>query len=208
MLPALWMLGAYLLGAVPAGYLAGRLRGVDLRNHGSRNLGATNTFRVLGPRVAVPVLLFDALKGFVPTALFPLWDGTDAWGWALAYGAAALVGHMFSVYVRFKGGKGVATGAGVFLALSPLAVGLAFVSFALTVAAWRMVSLGSMVAALVLAVVLAVTDPRPAVALLGALVAALVVIRHRANIGRILRGEESRMGGPVAERKTTERGSR
>ena len=89
MIPGLLLLASYLLGAIPTGYLAGRwTRGIDLREHGSGNLGATNTFRVLGARIAAPVMLVDVAKGFIPAALFPLWDGVPEWGWALAYGAA------------------------------------------------------------------------------------------------------------------------
>ena len=113
------LLAAYLIGAVPTSYLIGRMaRGIDLREHGSGNLGATNAFRVLGWRLALPVLLIDVFKGWFPAFVFPRLDGAG-WEWALAYGAAAILGHVFSVYVNFKGGKGVATGAGVFLALAP-----------------------------------------------------------------------------------------
>src|SRR5690606_1221303 len=111
------------VGSIPSSYIAGRAaRGIDLREHGSGNLGATNTFRVLGARIAAPVMVADILKGFLPTYLFVRWDASPAWTWALAYGAATIVGHVFSIYMRFRGGKGVATAAGVFLALSPVAV--------------------------------------------------------------------------------------
>ena len=190
---ALWVLAAYLLGAVPASYLAGRwTRGIDLRKHGSGNLGATNTFRVLGPRVAAPVMLFDLLKGWAPVWLFTRLDATLEWRWALAYGAAAILGHVFPVYMRFRGGKGVATAAGVFLALAPVAVGLAF--FLWVFAFWRerMVSLASIVAAATLFLAVLVL-PNPAeVRALVAAVALFVIWGHRANIGRILRGEEHR----------------
>jgi glycerol-3-phosphate acyltransferase PlsY len=191
----LLVLAAYLLGAVPSSYLAGRwTRGIDLREHGSGNLGATNTFRVLGPRIAAPVMVFDVLKGFAPTLLFPRWDGHEAWTWALAYGAAAILGHVFSVYMRFRGGKGVATGAGVFLALAPAAVAPALVVWLGVLAASRMVSLASLAAAVTLLVALLVTEDRVPVLLLGVAVAGFVVFAHRSNIGRILRGEEYRFG--------------
>jgi acyl phosphate:glycerol-3-phosphate acyltransferase len=193
-IPWLLLAASYLLGAVPASYLAGMwTRGIDLRKHGSGNLGATNTFRVLGPRVAAPVMLFDVLKGWVPAFVFVRLDGTGALEWALAYGAAAIVGHVFPVYMRFRGGKGVATGAGVFLALAPLAVGVGFLVWALTVWRTRMVSLGSILAALALVVVLW-TSPyaETAVRILGSGIALFVLLSHRANLGRILRGEEPR----------------
>lgn len=186
---------SYLIGSIPSSYLAGKLaRGIDLRQHGSGNLGATNTFRVLGARVAAPVMIFDMAKGFIPTALFPRWDGSPTWSWALLYGAAAIVGHVFSLYLRFKGGKGVATATGVFLALSPVAMLIATVAWVLVLRIGRMVSLASVLAALVLIIALLVTESRPEVLLLGVGVSIFVIVMHRSNIGRIVRGEEHRFG--------------
>ena len=196
MIPALWLLASYLLGAIPTGYLAGRwTRGIDLRQHGSGNLGATNTFRVLGARIAAPVMVFDVLKGFLPAALFPQWDATLEWSWALAYGGAAIVGHVFPVYMRFRGGKGVATAAGVFLAIAPKAVLPALVAWLVLLKLSRMVSLASITAAVTLIASLAVTEDRVAVLALGIGVAIFVIYAHRSNIGRIMRGEEHRFGG-------------
>jgi glycerol-3-phosphate acyltransferase PlsY len=192
-----WLLIAvsYLLGAIPSGYIAGRLaRGIDLREHGSGNLGATNTFRVLGPRIAAPVMIADMAKGFAPTALFGQLDGSDEWAWALAYGAAAILGHVFSIYLRFKGGKGVATATGVFLALSPVAVGIALAGWLLVLRIGRMVSLASVTAAVILVGALVLTESRPEVLTLGIIVSVFVVFAHRANLGRIVRGEEYRFG--------------
>jgi glycerol-3-phosphate acyltransferase PlsY len=198
--PWLLVVAGYLLGSVPASYVAGRVvRGIDLREHGSGNLGATNTFRVLGARVAAPVMLFDVLKGFVPAWYFPLWDSSPDWRWALAYGAAAIVGHVFSLYMRFKGGKGVATGAGVFLALAPAAVGGAFLVWLATLRLSRMVSLASILAALTMLPLLWLTSDRWEVRALGGAIAAFVVFSHRANVGRILRGEEHRFGRKAVE---------
>ncbi|MEX0912163.1 MAG: glycerol-3-phosphate 1-O-acyltransferase PlsY, partial [Gemmatimonadota bacterium] len=172
MIPWLWLIASYLLGSVPSSYIAGRLvRGIDLREHGSGNLGATNTFRVLGARVAAPVMVSDMFKGFAPAGIFAHWDGSDAWAWALAYGAAAILGHVFSVYMRFRGGKGVATAAGVFLALSPVAVGFALGAWLLVLWSSRMVSLASVVAAAILVVALILTESRPEVMSLGIAVA-------------------------------------
>lgn len=199
MSPWLCVAAGYLLGSVPASYIAGRLaRGIDLREHGSGNLGATNTFRVLGAKVAAPVMVFDVVKGFVPTWFFPQWDASPDWRWALAYGAAAIVGHVFSVYMRFRGGKGVATGAGVFLALAPAAIGVAFLVWLVVLRTSRMVSLASVLAALTVAPLLWLTTGRLEVRLLGVAIAAFVVFAHRANLGRILRGEEHRFGKRVA----------
>jgi glycerol-3-phosphate acyltransferase PlsY len=181
--------------------VAGRLRGIDLRRHGSGNLGATNTFRVLGPKVAAPVMVFDVLKGLLPVVLFTRWDGTGDWRWGLAYGAAAIVGHVFSIYMRFRGGKGVATSAGVFLALAPLAVGAGLAVWLAVLAATRMVSAGSVAAAAVVGVLLLlpVSEIPLEVRILGCAICLFVIFAHRSNLRRILDGTEPRFG-----RKKTE----
>lgn len=194
-MPGLWVVIGYLIGSIPSSYIAGRMVcGIDLREHGSGNLGATNTFRVLGPRVAAPVMVADIVKGFVPAFLFIRWDNSELWSWALAYGAAAIVGHVFSIYMRFRGGKGVATAAGVFLALSPVAVLFALLVWMGVLTASKMVSLASISAALTLIAALLITESRPSVMALGIVVAVFVIYAHRSNIGRILRGEEHRFG--------------
>jgi acyl phosphate:glycerol-3-phosphate acyltransferase len=206
-IPLALVIVAYLLGSIPSSYIVGRVtRGIDLREHGSGNLGATNTFRVLGPRLAAPVMVADMGKGFLPTALFPQLDGTGQWGWALAYGAAAIVGHVFSIYMRFRGGKGVATATGVFLALSPVAMAIAIGGWLVVLRVSRMVSLASIVAAAILVVALVLTEDRSEVLTLGILVATFVVYAHRSNVGRILRGEEHRFGAGRAESGAVHRG--
>ena len=197
--PALGALLAYLLGSVPTAYLAGRARGVDLRQHGSGNLGATNALRVLGWKVGVPVYLVDTLKGFVPAFFFPaLFGQPQGSHWAMAYGLAAIAGHVKPVFLLHRGGgggKGVATAGGVFLGLAPLPTGIAILAFALVLLATGYVSLGSLTAALTLVVALALTlGVRAPVFALGVAVAAFVFWSHRANIGRLRRGEESRFG--------------
>src|ERR671917_132700 len=130
---ALWLLASYLLGAIPTSYLVSRaFAKIDLRQHGSGNLGATNLYRVLGWKYAVPAALVDIAKGFVPVVVFAPRESPSQM-FALACGAAAIVGHVFSVFVRFKGGKGVATAAGVMLGLAPLALGVALVVWILVV---------------------------------------------------------------------------
>jgi glycerol-3-phosphate acyltransferase PlsY len=194
--PWIFVVLAYLLGAVPASYIAGRMaKGIDLRRHGSGNLGATNTFRVLGAKVAAPVMIFDVLKGTFPVVAFGQWDAAGADPrWALAYGAAAIVGHVCSIYMRFKGGKGVATSAGVFLGLAPVALGIGLAVWLVVLKTTRMVSASSILAALAVGVVLLVTPVAPEVRILGLAVVSFVVFAHRSNIGRILNGTESRFG--------------
>jgi glycerol-3-phosphate acyltransferase PlsY len=195
--PLLLLLLAYLVGATPTSLWVGkRFHGVDLRTVGSRNLGATNTFRVLGWKAAVPVLAVDVLKGWVPTWLFPRLDWGTPWGWALAYGAAAILGHVYSVWVGFRGGKGVATGAGVFLALAPWATLAAAGVWLLTLLAARLVSLASILAALALPAAVAFTPHRggPVLVAFSAALAVFVLWTHRSNVARLLRGEERGFG--------------
>jgi acyl phosphate:glycerol-3-phosphate acyltransferase len=170
------------------------VKGQDLRRLGSGNLGATNLFRVLGWRYAVPVGLFDMLKGAIPVLVFAPRAGGGAIA-ALSLGGAAVLGHVFPVFLGFRGGKGVATGAGVVLGLAPLAFIAAFATWALVVKLTGYVSLGSVLAAAVLppAVYLLHPDRRPMVGLF-VLLAALIIALHRKNIKRLLSGTENRFG--------------
>ncbi len=197
MTPFGFVLLSYLLGAVPSSYLAGRLgRGLDLREHGSGNLGATNAFRVLGWRLALPVLVFDVFKGWFPTSFFPLWDGSRDRAWIAAYAVAAVVGHVFSMYVGFRGGKGVATSAGVLLALAPWAVLAGLVVWLAVIALTRIVSLASIIAAVAVPLVVWIQRGDPVVLTLCSGLALFVIFAHRTNIRRLLRGEEHRFGAP------------
>ncbi|MBI4521045.1 MAG: glycerol-3-phosphate 1-O-acyltransferase PlsY, partial [Gemmatimonadetes bacterium] len=195
--PILLAVAAYALGATPTSYVVGRLFfAIDLRERGSGNLGATNAFRVLGWRAGVPVMVVDVLKGWVPVALFPRLHGDAAWGWALAYGAAAIFGHVYSFWVRFRGGKGVATSAGVFLALAPWALAISAVVWTLLVGRTRIVSVGSLAAAAAFPLALLLTPHQGGAALVwfATALALFVFWAHRANIRRLLRGEELRFG--------------
>jgi acyl phosphate:glycerol-3-phosphate acyltransferase len=188
----LFLLLSYILGAIPTSYLAGRLaRGIDLREHGSGNLGATNTFRVLGWAAAAPVMIVDVAKGWIPAALFPIWSGTGALGWSLAFGTAAILGHVFSVFVGFRGGKGVATSAGVFLALAPWAVLIGAIVLGVTLVLTRVVSIASLLAAVILPVAVFATNEPRMVFWLSVVLAAFVIYAHRENIRRLARGEEN-----------------
>jgi len=197
---ALWLMASYFVGAIPTSYLAGRLfRGIDLREHGSKNLGATNVYRTLGWKYAIPVGLFDIAKGAVPVLVFAP-RVSDSQVFALGCGIAAILGHVFSVFVRFRGGKGVATAAGVMLGLTPLALGVAALTWLLIVALSGYVSLASMAAAAVFPVAVYVLErlERPEILWLDILVAAAIVWLHRANIRRLLDGTESRFGRRAA----------
>jgi acyl phosphate:glycerol-3-phosphate acyltransferase len=195
-----WLVASYLLGAVPTSYLAGRLfRGIDLREHGSRNLGATNLYRVLGWRYAVPVGLLDAAKGLVPVLVFaPRVSSSELF--ALICGLVAVVGHVFSVFVGFKGGKGVATAAGVMLGLTPAALGVAVLVWVALVYLTGYVSVGSIAAAAIfpLAVYLLEPPDQPAMLGLDIAVAAAIVWLHRGNIQRLFKGTENRFGRHAA----------
>lgn len=196
--PALGLLIAYLLGSIPAAYVAGKLvKGIDLREHGSGNLGATNVYRLLGWKVALAVLLFDAAKGAVPVLVLPgLATTTHATWWAIAYGAAAIAGHVRSVFLLWQGGgKGVATAAGVFLALAPLGLVVALLVFVAVLWASGYVSLGSLTAAAVLPLAVWLEKGRHSPVLWASIAVAIFVFwTHRANIGRLRRGQENRFG--------------
>ncbi|HXE61420.1 MAG TPA: glycerol-3-phosphate 1-O-acyltransferase PlsY [Gemmatimonadaceae bacterium] len=200
--PVVWLLAAYLLGGIPWAYVAGRLvRNIDLRRHGSGNLGATNVYRVLGAPAAAAVVLLDAAKGFVPAMYFARWTTSASPYWALAYGLAAIAGHVRTPYLLWKsGGKGVATGCGVFLALAPVPTLVAIAAWASVLRVWRYVSVASLSAAVVLVIALGFWDGvRTPVFALGVVVALFVAWTHRANLGRLRRGEEHRVGRRPAE---------
>ena len=197
---ALFLVASYLLGSLPSSHLAGRWAGVDLREVGSGNLGGTNVFRVLGWKAALPVVAVDVGKGFVPAWFFPAWDGrTESW-LALAFGLCAVAGHVWSVFVRFRGGKGVATSGGVLLALTPLSVAVGLLVWVGVVSLTRIVSVASLTAATLIPAIAWMADaPGETVAFTGAL-AAFVWWTHRDNVGRLLRGEELRFGEEGGER--------
>jgi glycerol-3-phosphate acyltransferase PlsY len=195
------VIAAYLFGSIPTSVWWGRaFHGVDVREHGSRNAGATNTFRVLGWRAGVPVLLIDILKGFLPVRLLPNLSGLDPdtapWMWfRVALVVAAVLGHLYPVFARFQGGKGVATSLGGVLAVHPGAAAICIGVFAMVFLLSRYVSLGSLCAALAfpLAVVLVYHETNGVKIGFAVLLCLLVFYTHRQNIGRLLRGEENRM---------------
>jgi acyl phosphate:glycerol-3-phosphate acyltransferase len=196
----LWLLASYFVGAIPTSYLLSRIfAGTDLRQHGSGNLGATNLYRVLGWKYAVPAAAVDIAKGLVPVVVFAP-QLSDSQLFALGCGVAAIVGHVFSVFVRFKGGKGVATAAGVMLGLAPVALAVSAVVWAVLVRLTGYVSLGSIVAAAVLPLsVYALEDSGTGeLVWIAAAIAAGVIVLHRHNIHRLLNGTENRFGRRAA----------
>jgi glycerol-3-phosphate acyltransferase PlsY len=193
---------SYCLGSIPAAYIAGKSRGIDLRQHGSGNLGATNVMRVLGTKVGMLVFAFDMAKGALPVLLFPRLVPAAAMPlgntmlFAILCGAAAIAGHTRPVFLGFgKGGKGVATAGGVFLALAPVQTLLALIVFAVVLLSSGYVSLGSLASAAILPVLLAITvGVRSPIFAASAIVALFVFWTHRANIVRLRNGEEHRFG--------------
>ncbi|MCY4400080.1 MAG: glycerol-3-phosphate 1-O-acyltransferase PlsY [Gemmatimonadetes bacterium] len=192
------VLAAYLAGSIPSAFWVGRFfYRKDLRTLGSCNLGATNAFRVLGWQAALPVILVDMFKGFAPVWWFPDLDGQTAFWWTVAYGAAAIVGHVFSFWVGFKGGKGVATSAGVLVAVAPVAMVAGGGIWLIAMLTTRIVSLASIAGAVAVGIAgLFIADAGlPVRAFLGSM-AAFVVWAHRSNIRRLLAGTEPRLGRP------------
>jgi glycerol-3-phosphate acyltransferase PlsY len=191
------LVGAYLVGAIPTGLLLGRwFGGVDLREHGSKNIGFTNALRVLGWKVGVPVLVVDVGKAAAATAWLPALAGAGApAALPVLAGIAVLAGNLFNVFLGFRGGKGVATAFGVFLVLTPVPVLFALGAFLAVLAATRYVSAGALTAAVVLAVATGVLHGLGGTFAVTAVAAVGVIVKHRANIARLMAGTESRIGG-------------
>jgi glycerol-3-phosphate acyltransferase PlsY len=192
----LFVIAAFLLGAIPFGKFIGRwVAQVDVTQTGSRNIGATNVARHLGIRWGLLTLLLDTLKGFLPVALYAYTHAAPAPArevWLAAVGLSSLLGHQFSPFLHFRGGKGVATALGMFLALSPAACLLALPLFVITVYKWDYVSLGSLVSACAMPLLMTLLG-RPGPLIAGSVLAAgLICLRHRDNIARLIKGEETR----------------
>ncbi|HOW96301.1 MAG TPA: glycerol-3-phosphate 1-O-acyltransferase PlsY [Kiritimatiellia bacterium] len=199
---AAFALGAYLLGSVPFAYLFARLNGVDIRKVGSGNVGATNVFRAVGKGWGIATFAADALKGFVPAWLFPLlarrWGVECGPELGLLCGCAAIAGHSWPVFLRFKGGKGVATSAGMLLGVAPAAVGIGLAVWVAVFVIARYVSVASIAAAFAVPAAAWGLYGRAGALLPGVLtvLGALVIWRHRSNLARLRRGEEHRWGRP------------
>lgn len=187
-------LAAYLLGSFPTSYLVGRMHGIDLREHGSGNLGGTNAYRVLGASAGLPVVIVDVSKGFIPAYFFPAWDGSPVGDLALLYGLAAISGHVWSIFMRFRGGKGMATGAGVLTALAPTSALVSLLVWIGVVSITRYVSVASLAAASLVPLTAWLTDEATSTVIFCVAIASFVWWTHRDNLRRLARGEENRFG--------------
>lgn len=181
---------AYLLGSIPTGLLLGKAYGIDVRKEGSGNIGATNLYRTVGRKVGAMTLAGDCLKGLLPVLAVKYSSlPPDFAAWV---GLAAFCGHVFSLFLKFKGGKGVATALGVFLALAPMAVAIAIAVFAAIMSSWRYVSLGSIAAAAIMPVAVALRGGNRALVTVTLIIAVIVILRHHENIRRLIAGTENR----------------
>ena len=196
--------GSYLIGSIPSGLVLGKLRGVDVREYGSGNIGSANVLRTLGRRAGVVVLIADLLKGVIAVLLAKFILESPAG--EMAAGFAAVVGHDWSVFIRFQGGRGVATSVGGLLVMAPLAGAAGLAVFVIAAALFRYVSLGSMLgglSAVTLMAVFVALDRAPVEHLIYTGVAvALILVQHRANITRLLSGAESKLGQKGERRQT------
>lgn len=197
---AILIVAAYLLGSIPSSVWIGKMfYGIDVREHGSGNAGATNTFRVLGPKAGVPVLIIDIIKGFGAVKLVLLTNMNpegDAWvNFKIALAIAALLGHIFPLFVGFRGGKGVATLLGGAIAIAPVSAAVGVAIFIVVLASTRYVSLSSMLAGLSFpfSVLLLFESPAPSLVIFSVCVALLLIITHKKNIQRLLKKQESRL---------------
>ena len=193
-----WLGGAYLVGSIPFGFLIGKMRGVDVRTVGSKNIGATNVFRTVGKKWGLIAFVCDVLKGLLPTLAARHFAAEPSW-LPLCVGVATVVGHMLTPYMKFKGGKGVATAFGMMLGLIPALVGTAFAIFAIVFACSHFISLGSCVSAAFLAVAIwfPILGTRGSADLpqciLVTLIALFIIWKHRSNIGRLVHGNENKI---------------
>jgi len=189
----------YLLGSVPTGLILTRFFSrVDPRKTGSKNIGATNIFRTAGKSLGILTLIGDLLKGAIPVCIAMRWGLTHQWGfspalWISLIGLSPFLGHVFPIFLGFKGGKGVATALGVYLLLSPVAVLIEIFVFLGVVWKWRFISLGSMICATTIPILIAFfrSDSR-AYFVLSVIIAALILYRHQTNISRLLQGTENK----------------
>jgi len=188
----LFIVIAYLIGAIPVGVILSKIKGIDPRRIGSGNIGATNVMRAAGKAFGLLTLIGDALKGFTPT-LIAIHSGLP-FPVIAVIGLATFLGHLFPVYLKFKGGKGVATALGVYIAISPYAILISFIVFILTFLKWRYVSLGSLIGTGIMPFTLIVLNAPVEYVYLSLAVGALIFVKHSDNIKRLVAGKENRFG--------------
>lgn len=187
----LLIIAAYFIGSIPFAYIIVKLvKKIDIRTVGSGNAGATNAARVLGKWGFISVFLLDALKGFLPVFISLHYYGQAMI--TLIVAAVVVLGHTYTVFLGFKGGKGVATGAGVFLALAPAEIGIGLVVFIIVFLATKMVSAGSILASITLLIAVCLMSNWFALKVLTAVIVFFVIFKHRSNIVRIIKGEENK----------------
>jgi len=192
---------AFLSGSIPFGVLFTRKRGIDLKTTGSRNIGATNVLRTAGRSPALLTLICDALKGAIPVILRSVLlrklnaTETQTEAWMAITGVSAVAGHMFSIFLSFKGGKGVATGLGVIMALRPWVAVLLLIIWVVVASITRYSSLASIISTCALPVIFFLTAESETMLLFSLIVGSMIIIRHHTNIKRLMRGEETKIGG-------------
>ena len=187
-----WLVGAYLIGSIPFGFLIGKMRGVDVRTVGSKNIGATNVYRTVGKKWGFLAFFCDFLKGFLPTALALRHAAADP-NLPVLVGLACVVGHTLTVFMKFRGGKGVATAFGMMMALIPLPTFAAFGVFVVTVWLSHYISLGSILAAAVLGVAVWLVPGVLLMRIVADLIAVFVIVKHKSNIQRLAKGCENKI---------------
>ena len=190
---AAWLIGAYLIGAIPFGFLIGKMRGVDVRTVGSKNIGATNVYRTVGHKWGFLAFFYDFLKGFLPAFLALRFASSVNVNLPVLVGLACVVGHTLTVFMKFRGGKGVATAFGMMVALATYPALLAFAVFVVTVWISHYISLGSMLAAAMLAALVWIFPCLLAVRIIAVLVAVFVIAKHKSNIQRLMKGCENKI---------------
>lgn len=186
---------SYLLGSIPFGLIVSKLKGIDIRLHGSKNIGATNVFRVLGKKWGLITFLFDAVKGFIPSFFFPLFlKNNELHDIGVIYGVLSILGHTFSIFLKFKGGKGVATSAGVLIGIIPYGVLIGIFSWIVCLSLSKYVSVSSIVASLVVLLVVILDESASLVLeILMFSITILIIFLHKENIKRLFEGTENKI---------------
>jgi glycerol-3-phosphate acyltransferase PlsY len=181
------ILVSYILGSIPFGYIIAKIKGVDITKLGSGNIGATNVGRNLGKPYFFIVLFLDAIKGFIPTILFKLLFGLE---YGILAGLFSVIGHSYSIFMKFKGGKGVATGLGVSIALIPIETIIGFGVWFLVLMIFKIMSLASIISAVSVFIVVLFLEKSSLIKIVCGIIAVLIVLRHKSNIERIIKGTE------------------